>query len=77
MKCLSIHGSISYENSKDEIERYLKVELGKIVPLFPEEEASLNIRYHNENKRSLIDHERVMLLLLVVIVFVTLLYRLL
>jgi hypothetical protein len=76
IKQLVIHGSISYDKPKEEIERYLKEELGKIVPLFPEEEISLTIRHHNENKRTIINYERFTIIILLAIVLTCSFYRL-
>ena len=56
-KKIVISDGIKYDENKDDIERFLKKELSKIVPLYPDDEI-VEIRKHNEQFRSIIDTDR-------------------
>lgn len=73
-KKIIISYGIEYDKNKEEIELFLKEQLSKIVPLFPEDEV-FEIRKHNENLRSIINTSRLFLLIfLIVLLFVMLIY---
>jgi len=72
-KCVIISPEISSSESEDVIKTFLEKELSQIVPLFPEEEI-VPIREHNEQKRSIIDHNKLYRIIIVGMMLGYLLY---
>lgn len=60
-KCILISKVIQNDKPLKEIEIHLKKKLTYIVPLYPEEEV-FEIRKHNENKRSIISSNRLIIM---------------
>lgn len=66
-KILKLSDSIEYTEGKEkEIEIYLKNQLKDIVPLFPEDEV-VEIRRHNQSKRSIIEGRRLSIIVMSII----------
>jgi len=65
-KKIKISDGIKYDQNKDDIDNFLKTELSKIVPLFPEDEI-VKIREHDENLRSIMNLKRLIFIILFLI----------
>ena len=72
-KKIVISDSIKYDENKDDIEIFLKEQLSRIVPLYPEDEI-VEIRKHKSRLRSIISTERLIFLIVSLLLILWYLY---